>query len=136
MKKSQVFFLAKFSILDRCFLRFFVSTLVLCSISFCPFKGEAEEVTVRALCYGPGLFGQRTASGQILTRETTGVAHRRIRLGSNIKLRYQGQELETKVIDRGPYCRGAELDLTEGLVKSWGFKSCRDFGIRKIVIVK
>ncbi|MDX1920109.1 MAG: septal ring lytic transglycosylase RlpA family protein [Candidatus Caenarcaniphilales bacterium] len=127
MEKSQKFFLQRFSLITF----FLFSALFLLRL-----KGSSEEVTVRALCYGPGLYGQKTASGQILNTATTGVAHRNIRLGSNIKLKYQGKELETKVIDRGPFTRGVELDLTEGLVKSWGFQNCRHFGVRKVVIVK
>ena len=117
MKKPQKFFQNILNMAYRCLLRFSALAFVLFYFVLCSSKGIAEEITVRALCYGPGLFGQRTASGQILTRETTGVAHRRIKLGSNIKLRYQGQELETKVIDRGFY-------IVTG--KQIGRASCRE----------
>ena len=55
-----------------------------------------------ATWYGPGLFGNKTACGQTLNRETLGVAHKTLPCGSKVVLRYKGRYVRTKVIDRGP----------------------------------
>jgi hypothetical protein len=67
-----------------------------------------------ATWYGPGLYGNHTACGQVLRRGTIGVAHRTLPCGTTIKFSYHGQTLVTKVIDRGPYTRGNDFDLTNG----------------------
>lgn len=67
-----------------------------------------------ATWYGPGLYGNHTACGQVLRRGTIGVAHRTLPCGTTIKFSYHGHTLVTKVIDRGPYTRGNDFDLTNG----------------------
>jgi rare lipoprotein A (peptidoglycan hydrolase) len=67
-----------------------------------------------ATWYGPGLYGNHTACGQTLRRGTIGVAHRSLPCGTTIKFAYHGHSLITKVIDRGPYTKGNDFDLTNG----------------------
>jgi len=67
-----------------------------------------------ATWYGPGLYGNHTACGQVLRRGTIGVAHRTLPCGTTIKFSYHGHTLVTKVIDRGPYTKGNDFDLTNG----------------------
>ncbi len=62
--------------------------------------------------YGPGLYGRRTACGQLLRPSTVGVAHRNLPCGTTVKFLYHGHVLVTQVIDRGPYVRGRSWDLT------------------------
>lgn len=74
-----------------------------------------------ATWYGPGLYGRRTACGQVLRPGTVGVAHRKLPCGTTVKFAYQGRYLVTQVIDRGPYTRGNSWDLTNGARKALGF---------------
>jgi hypothetical protein len=67
-----------------------------------------------ATWYGPGLYGSKTACGQTLSPGTVGVAHRTLPCGTTVKLAYHGHYLVTQVIDRGPYTRGNDFDLTNG----------------------
>lgn len=67
-----------------------------------------------ATWYGPGLYGNGTACGQTLRPRTIGVAHRTLPCGTTVKLSYHGRSLVTRVIDRGPYTRGNDFDLTNG----------------------
>lgn len=62
--------------------------------------------------YGPGLYGNRTACGQTLTRSTQGVAHKSLPCGTLVRFEWHGRELVVPVIDRGPYTAGREWDLT------------------------
>jgi rare lipoprotein A len=73
--------------------------------------------------YGPGLYGNRTACGQTLTTSTQGVAHRSIPCGTKLRLRYRGRSVAVRVIDRGPYVAGRELDLTYATKRRLGFGS-------------
>jgi rare lipoprotein A (peptidoglycan hydrolase) len=67
-----------------------------------------------ATWYGPGLYGNGTACGETLRPGTIGVAHRTLPCGTTIKFNYHGHSLVTTVIDRGPYTKGNDFDLTNG----------------------
>jgi rare lipoprotein A (peptidoglycan hydrolase) len=67
-----------------------------------------------ATWYGPGLYGNHTACGEVLRAMTIGVAHRTLPCGTTVKLLYHGHALITTVIDRGPYTPGNSFDLTNG----------------------
>jgi rare lipoprotein A len=112
----------------------FIAVILLCVLF--SFPSLAEEQVMRALCYGPGFYGHKTANGTRLTKELVGVAHKTLKLGTPLTLKYKGKEVAAKVIDRGPYSGGADLDLTEATVRSLGFKNCWDFGARKLSVTK
>jgi hypothetical protein len=76
----------------------------------------------RATWYGPGFFGRRTACGAVLTRETLGVAHRRLACGTRIALRFHGRTVVVAVIDRGPFSRGIDYDLTYATARRLGMQ--------------
>jgi len=85
-----------------------------------------------ATWYGPGFFGNETACGKTLTRQTTGVAHRTLPCGSKVVLRYKGRYVRTKVIDRGPFANGAKWDLTQATAKSLRFEATDDVRVAKL----
>ncbi len=62
--------------------------------------------------YGPGLYGNRTACGQTYTSRLLGVAHRSLPCGYRVTIRYHGRFITVPVVDRGPYVRGRDYDLT------------------------
>jgi hypothetical protein len=74
-----------------------------------------------ATWYGPGLYGERTACGQVLRPHTIGVAHRRLPCGTAVRFVYHGRAIVTRVIDRGPYTRGNAWDLTNGARRALRF---------------
>lgn len=83
-------------------------------------------------CFGPGLYGNPTACGQILRPGTVGVAHKTLPCGT--RLRFLGRRgwVRASVIDRGPFVAGREFDLTEATVKLMGYRNCGDFGARRV----
>lgn len=62
--------------------------------------------------FGPGLYGGRTACGQTLTSELTGVAHRTLPCGALVTLLYGDALVTVPVVDRGPFHAAREFDLT------------------------
>ncbi|HEX6292818.1 MAG TPA: DNRLRE domain-containing protein [Herpetosiphonaceae bacterium] len=86
-----------------------------------------------ASSYGPGLWGNRTACGQTLTRSTVGVAHKTMRCGTLLKFKGKnGVIVKARVIDRGPYAHGRTFDLTEATVRKMGYASAAAFGVRTV----
>ncbi len=68
-----------------------------------------------ATWYGPGLYGRKTACGQMLTPALIGVANRTLPCGTLVKVSYDGHSKIVPVLDRGPYGEnGASWDLTAG----------------------
>jgi hypothetical protein len=76
----------------------------------------------RATWYGPGFWGNRTACGQRLRRATVGVAHRTLPCGARVVIRYKGNFLRTRVIDRGPFANRANWDLTQRAARMVNFE--------------
>lgn len=70
-----------------------------------------------ATFYGPGFYGNEMACGETLRRTTVGVAHRSLPCGTEVAIRYGGRSLRTEVVDRGPYTKGVEWDLTSAAAR-------------------
>ena len=83
-------------------------------------------------CYGPGLYGNKTASGIVLMATTVGVANKTLPLGTRLKFRGRNGWVVAPVIDRGPYHGQREFDLTEATVKLMGYSGWREFGQQKV----
>jgi rare lipoprotein A (peptidoglycan hydrolase) len=70
--------------------------------------------------YGPGLWGKRTACGQVLARGVRGLAHRTLPCGTRVAVYANGRIAIYPVIDRGPYTSGVSLDLTAAAARRIG----------------
>lgn len=81
-----------------------------------------------ATWYGPGFYGNRTACGRRLQRDTLGVAHRNLPCGTDVSILYKGRTITVPVIDRGPYAHGADWDLTEATARRLRFQSSDTIG--------
>ena len=71
-----------------------------------------------ATWYGPGLYGNRMACGGKLSRDTFGVAHKTLPCGTKVTIAHGGRIVIARVIDRGPFVKGIEYDLTEKTARS------------------
>jgi rare lipoprotein A (peptidoglycan hydrolase) len=71
-----------------------------------------------ATWFGPGFYGRQTACGQVLTPHVVGVAHRTLPCGTLVRITYKGRSVVVPVLDRGPYSRLAEWDLTAGAAQA------------------
>jgi hypothetical protein len=71
--------------------------------------------------YGPGFYGNNTASGMVLTESSMIVAHRTLAFGTKIQFEYNGHTCTATVQDRGPHISGREFDLGPGTAKALGF---------------
>ncbi len=50
------------------------------------------------------------------------MAHRNLPCGTAVKFVYEGRQIVTRVIDRGPYAKGVAWDLTNGAREALGFE--------------
>lgn len=67
--------------------------------------------------YGPNFYGKRTACGQAYTKKILGVAHKTLPCGTKVTFKNpkNGITITVPVIDRGPYVKGRQWDLSGGL---------------------
>ena len=75
-----------------------------------------------ATWYGPGFYGRRTACGQRMSRALLGVAHKKLRCGTQVAVLYKGRRITVPVVDRGPFRRGTRWDLTVATAKALRFE--------------
>ncbi len=83
-----------------------------------PVVGRWYEAVVGT--YGPGLYGNTTACGVKLTRQTRGVAHPELPCGVKVVLANGGQEVQTAVIDKGLVGARHDFDVTQALAEDLG----------------
>jgi len=81
---------------------------------------EVEEGD--ASYYGPGLYGQRTASGEVLRPGTLTAAHRTLPFGACVRVTVveSGLSVEVRINDRGPFVPGRILDVSETAARALG----------------
>jgi hypothetical protein len=79
--------------------------------------------------YGPGFWGRRTACGIKLRRSTVGVAHRTLPCGTQVEVYYRGKVATVPVIDRGPFKKGRDWDLTQAAARQLGVKATVRVGV-------
>jgi rare lipoprotein A (peptidoglycan hydrolase) len=79
--------------------------------------------TVTVTVYRPSIAtwysdnGSTTACGEVLHKNTLGVANRTLPCGTQVALYYQGKTITVPVIDRGPYANHADWDLTQAAAR-------------------
>jgi rare lipoprotein A len=80
------------------------------------FPATAQAACGQASWYGPGLYGNLTASGEVFRPGTKTAAHPWYPLGTYVRVtnRDNGRSVTVRINDRGPYAGGRILDLSYG----------------------
>jgi len=87
-----------------------------------PSKPVAFRQVGTASWYGPGFHGRRTASGERFDQNALTAAHRKLPLGSEVKVTNldNGRSIIVEINDRGPYKKGRVIDLSKGAARKLG----------------
>ena len=89
-------------------------------------SGEKAEIGTKiegeASYYGPGFDGKQTASGEIFDQDDYTCAHKTLPFGTKLKVvrKDNGESVEVRVNDRGPYVGDRILDLSAAAGKQIG----------------
>jgi rare lipoprotein A len=83
----------------------------------------------RATWFGPGLYGKKTACGQVLSHALMGVAHRTLPCGTPVAIYFAGRTITVPVVDRGPFANGAHYDLTSAAANAVGMTQTSTIGV-------
>ena len=95
--------------------------------------GEAGRTMV-ATYYGYELEGSPTTSGQPFDPEGYTAAHRRLPLGTRLRVSYGGESVRVTVNDRGPYVAGYDLDLSLAAARELGLTGPGSATVRVTVL--
>ena len=85
--------------------------------------GAPEGTDVRTMVasyYANVLRGNPTASGEPYEPRRYTAAHKRLPLGTELRVAYGGEAVEVVVNDRGPYAPGHDLDLSLAAAREIG----------------
>lgn len=96
----------------------------------CP-RAQAYEEGV-ASWYGSSHHGKTTASGAPFDMHALTAAHRRLALGTRIRVTSlaSGRQVELEVNDRGPFIRGRVLDVSQRAAQLLGFVEAGTIRVR------
>jgi rare lipoprotein A len=74
--------------------------------------------------YGPGFHGHRTANGERFDSQSLTAAHKTLPFGTLVRVidTQSGKSTLVRINDRGPFCRGRILDLSEGAARHLGIR--------------
>ena len=96
-----------------------------------PIATPAEKPRVKstssgqASWYGPGFYGNRTASGEVLRPGTLTAAHRTLPFGTEVRVTNMGngRSAIVRINDRGPFHSNRVIDLAHGAASNLGLIS-------------
>ena len=80
----------------------------------------AEVVEGKASWYGPGFYGNKTTSGDVLEKGTMTAAHISLPMGTEVKVTRldTGESVTVEINDRKPYKEGTVIDLAHGAAEA------------------
>jgi rare lipoprotein A len=84
-----------------------------------------QVMSGQASWYGPGFYGNRTASGEVFRPGTLTAAHRSLPFGTRVRVTnlYNGRSAVVRINDRGPFHGGRIIDLAHGAATELGVTS-------------
>jgi len=87
-----------------------------------PAPAVVSVSTGQASWYGPGFFGNRTASGEVLRPGTLTAAHRTLPFGTKVRVTnlWNGRSAVVRINDRGPFHGARVIDLAHGAANQLG----------------
>lgn len=87
-----------------------------------PAPAVVSVSTGEASWYGPGFFGNRTASGEVLRPGTLTAAHRSLPFGTRVRVTnlWNGRSAVVRINDRGPFHGARVIDLAHGAANQLG----------------
>ena len=103
------------------------------NIWYYPKRDLSYEETGIASWYGEKFHGKLTANGEIFNKNTISAAHKTLPMPSMVRVTNldNGNVLNVRINDRGPYVHGRIIDLSEKAADLLGFK---DVGIARVKV--
>ena len=98
-------------------------------------KGVQHTAVFTASYYGlnDGFDGKKAANGEIFHKDGLTAAHKSLPFGTILKVTFlkTGKSVNVRIIDRGPYIAGRDIDLSYGAAVKLGLVK---YGIGKVKV--
>ena len=106
------------------------------TVAMAPTQGVAKVIEGTASWYGPGFFGNRTASGEVYRPGTLTAAHRNLPFGTMVRVTNlnNGRSAVVRINDRGPFVGNRVIDLGHGAAQQVGLVSSGTAPVRLEVL--
>lgn len=103
-----------------------------------PPEKVVKVLSGKAIWYGDGWEGKRTASGEIFDKHLWTAAHRSLPLGSRVRVVNldNGRQVVVRINDRGPYGKDRRriIDVTESAARQLDFAGKGEIPVRLEVL--
>jgi rare lipoprotein A len=116
---------------------------ILVVLAFTPLTSVASSERAKTLqgtasYYGGKFHGRKTASGERFNQEALTAAHKTLPLGTKVRVTNlrNGESVEVRINDRGPYHRGRVIDLSKGAAREIGMLNAGTAKVRLDVVAK
>ena len=93
--------------------------IAILTLALAPTSADAQALTGDATYYGNRWHGRRTSSGELYNKDSLTCAHRTLPFGTVLRVRNtrNDKEVIVRVTDRGPFRKGAIVDLSMAAAK-------------------
>ncbi len=83
---------------------------------------RTQSLQGTASYYGGRFHGRKTASGERFNQNAMTAAHKTLPLGTKVRVTNlrNGETVDVKINDRGPYIKGRIIDLSKGAARRLG----------------
>jgi rare lipoprotein A len=116
---------------------------VLAILAFTPLNSVANSdrshnLQGTASYYGGKFHGRKTASGERFNQNGLTAAHKTLPLGTKVRVTNlrNGESVNVKINDRGPFHKGRVLDLSKGAAREIGMLGAGTAKVKVEVIAK
>jgi rare lipoprotein A len=116
---------------------------VLTILAFTPLNSVASSDRSNSLqgtasYYGGKFHGRKTASGERFNQNGLTAAHKTLPLGTKVRVTNirNGESVDVKINDRGPYHGGRIIDLSKGAARELGMLGAGTAKVKVEVIAK
>ena len=116
---------------------------VLTILAFTPLNSVASSDRSHTLqgtasYYGSQFQGRKTASGERFNQNGLTAAHKTLPLGTKVRVTNlrNGESVDVKINDRGPFHKGRVLDLSKGAAREIGMLGAGTAKVKVEVIAK
>jgi rare lipoprotein A len=116
---------------------------VLTVLAFTPLNSVASSDRSHSLqgtasYYGGKFHGRKTASGERFNQNGLTAAHKTLPLGTKVRVTNlrNGESVNVKINDRGPYHKGRVIDLSKGAANEIGMLSAGTAKVKVEIIAK
>jgi rare lipoprotein A len=116
---------------------------VLAILAFTPLNSVANSDGSHSLkgtasYYGGKFHGRKTASGERFNQNGLTAAHKTLPLGTKVRVTNlrNGESVDVKINDRGPFHKGRVIDLSKGAAREIGMVSAGTAKVKVEVIAR